>query len=186
MQMEFAFTIPFQDMIIIGVIVFFAFKGFTLGAVRAFFAIFRVYFSFIITLLVYKKIAPVPEATFDMPSWLAQMICFMTVFGVLALTLWIAEHMIRKRMWEPPETSNSLNKVGGIILGLLEGILIMSIITMGIEIYDVPDNARSPLEDAASYKAIKPVAPSIRDFTLGPLSHLRKTGNSSEADDVSQ
>ena len=112
------------------------------------------------------------------------MICFTVIFGVLLFIIWITGRLLRRKSVEPPEPSSSLDKVGGTVLGLLEGLLLVSIISMDINFYPAPKNARSPLEDAVSYKVIKHIAPSIRDFTIMPFSALKNPPDKSETDDL--
>ncbi len=179
-----AFTIPFADFFILGAIAFFAFSGFMRGALRTLFSALRIYFSFIITTIFYERVALLIQVMFDTPSWVAQMICFIIVFGIILFIIWLVGAILSKRI-SKPQTSSGLDKVGGAILGLVEGVLIVSIIIMFIDFYPTP-KARSPLEDAISYKAIKNIAPGIKDLTMRPISRIKHTDKKSKSDDIEE
>jgi uncharacterized membrane protein required for colicin V production len=181
MPVNLAFALPLADIFILGAIGFFAFSGFMRGALRTLFSLLRIYFSFIITVLFYERLALLAQAMIDMPAWLAQIISFVIVFGVVLTIIWIAGAILIKRIAKPPQTSSSLNKIGGTVLGLVEGIFIVSVIIMCIDFYPAHNDARSPMEDAISYKFIKYIAPSIKDFTMNPVSRLRNIANGSKS-----
>ena len=182
MPINTSFTLPFADFFILGAIVFFAFSGFMRGALRTLFSALRIYFSFIFTSLIYERAALPFQALFDMPAWLAQMACFIAIFGIVLTAIWVVGSILIKRMANPPKTSSSLDKIGGIVLGFVEGILIVSLIIMIIDFHPTP-KAHSPLENAVSYKIIKNIAPSIKDFTMRPISRLKHNSAESTSDE---
>ena len=171
--MSFAFTFPLTDILIFGAVILFAFNGFRRGVLRALFGFLRVYFSFIITTLLYERAALFLQATFDISSSLAQMICFTGIFAIFWAIIWVVA-LILKKISTPLQTSSYLSKIGGTILGLVEGTLVVSIVIMGISFYSLPE-IQSPLENAISYRMVKQVAPGIKDFTVGHIPRLKKT-----------
>jgi uncharacterized membrane protein required for colicin V production len=177
-----AFTLPLADILIFGTIVLFAFYGFKRGVLRALFGFLQVYFAFIITTLLYERAALLLQAKFDIPSQLAQMICFTVIFAIFLAMIWVLVFTVKK-VSKPPETSSSLSRIGGAILGVAQGTLIVSIIIMGISFYS-PPIIQSSLENAISYRVIKQVAPGIKDFTVERIPSLKEEADVSESDDL--
>jgi len=182
MSADFAFTLPLTDILIFGTVILFAFSGFKRGVLRALFGFLQVYFSFIITTLLYERAALLLQAAFSISSPLAQMICFTAIFAIFLGIIWVVVFILKK-VSKPPETSSSLSKIGGTILGIAEGVLIVSIIIMGISFYS-PPIIQSPLENAVSYRVIKQIAPGIKDFTVAHIPSLKEETDVSESDDL--
>jgi uncharacterized membrane protein required for colicin V production len=172
--MKFAFILSLSDFLILGVIAFFAFSGFMRGALRALFSTLRVYFSFIITTFFYERAALPLQAILSLPSWLARMISFIFIFGLIIVLIWLIGAIVIKRISKPPPTGNALDKIAGIILGVIEGVLITSIIIMCINFYPGSSETSLPMENSITYRFVKSIAPSIKNFTMGPISRLRE------------
>ena len=183
MSVNVAFIIPVADILFLAIIAFFAFYGFRRGVLKTLSSIFRIYFSFIIAVLFYEKLALVLQAMADMSSASARIVCFATLFGAILSAMWTTEIVLKRRISKVSDPNSGLNKMGGCVLGLLEGILIISIAIMGINFYPIPDGAKPPLEDAISYELIKQVAPGIEYFTLSPFSRLKDISERLESDD---
>ena len=181
MWSNFALALPLADILVFGVIIFFAFRGFMRGALRELFSFLRIYFSFIVAAVLYKKSKSLLQHMFDMPSWLAEMITFIAIFVILLFILWLIGAIVGKRI-SKPESKSKLSKIGGIVLGLAEGVLVVSVIIMVVNFHSSSHEVQSPLEDAVSYKAVEPIAPSIRDFTTRSFSFLKKTSSKPEPD----
>ena len=182
MSANFAFTVPLADILIFGTVILFAFNGLKRGVLRALFGFLQVYFSLIITTLLYERAALLLQATFSISSPLAQMICFTAIFAIFLSILWVLTSTLKK-ISKLPETSGSLSKIGGTILGAAAGILIVSIIIMVIGFYSLPE-IQSPLENAVSYRIIKQIAPGIKDFTVTHIPRLKADSDESESDDL--
>ena len=186
--MEIAYIVPLADLLIFGVIGLFIFYGFKRGALKTLYSILRIYFSFIISIFFYERLALLLQAIFDMSSGVARIICFTTLFVALLVTMWAAGVFLRRRVAKDPDASNGLSRAGGGILGLLESILIISIIIMVVNFYPIPEGTKFPLEGAISYKIIKYIAPGIETFTIGPISRIKDaadmpdSGGSDESD----
>jgi len=165
-----AFAFPLTDILVFGTIALFAFKGFKQGALRSLFGVLRVYLAFIITTLFYEKAALLLQTTSDMPSSVALMICFTTIFAASLAIIWALGSVVKK-FSKGPETSSILSKIGGTVLGLVEGILIVSIVIMDIGFY-FPPETQSSLEGAVFYNTVKHIAPAIKEFTVGHISRL--------------
>jgi uncharacterized membrane protein required for colicin V production len=183
MFMNSGFTIPLSDILMFGVIIFFGFYGYRRGVQKELVSVLRLYFSFIITVLLYERLAILFQALFNAPSWFAQMFCFAFIFVILVGAIWATEIILRKKLSHDTKASSALSKVGGVTLGLLEGILIISILIMAVEFYPTPEGAKYPFEGAVSYKAIKQVAPSIKDFTVRPVSVLKDMSDGTKPGD---
>ena len=168
-----ASVMSLADIIVLGVVIFFAFYGLKRGALRTLYSILRIYFSFIITILFYEKLALLLQANTGITSAVALIVSFTSLFCMLAIIVWLTGVLVRKRIANPPQTDNTLSRIGGIVLGVLESVLLMSIIIMAIDFYPAENKARSPLEDTLSYKVIKNIAPSIESFTTGPIERLK-------------
>lgn len=179
--MNFALAFPLVDILIFGAIILFGFNGFRQGVLRVLVGFLRVYFSFIITTFLYERAAIFLQATFGTSSPLAQTICFAAIFAIFWAVMW-AVGLILKKISKPLQTSGSLSKIGGTILGIVEGMLIVSIVIMGISFYSAPE-IQSPLEDSVSYRLVKQVAPGIKDFTVGRIPRLKET-DTLESDDL--
>ena len=186
MSMNFGFTIPLSDILMLGVIIFFGYYGYRRGVQKELVSVLRLYFSFIITVILYERTAILVQAITNAPSWVAQMLCFTAILAVFISAIWAAEIMLRKKLSQTEKASSVLSKVGGVTLGLLEGILIISIMIMDVEFYPTPEGAKYPFEGAASYKVIKQVAPSIKDFTVKPVSMLKDISDGSEVEDLEE
>jgi len=184
MYMNFGFTVPLSDILMFAVIIFFGYYGFRRGVLKELLSVLRLYFSFIITVLFYEKLAVLTQAILNTPSWFAQMLCFTVILAVLFSAVWAAEVILRKKISQTTKAGSILSKVGGVTLGLLEGILLISIMIMAVEFYPSSDGAKYPFEGAASYKVIKQVAPSIKEYTVRPVSMLKDISNGSEPDDL--
>ncbi len=168
------------------VIIFFGYYGFRRGVLKELLSVLRLYFSFIITVLFYEKLAVLTQAILNTPSWFAQMLCFTVILAVLFSAVWAAEIILRKKISQTTKAGSILSKVGGVTLGLLEGILLMSIMIMAVEFYPSSEGAKYPFEDAASYKVIKQIAPSIKEYTVRPVSMLKDMSDGSELDDTEE
>ena len=182
MSANFAFTVPLADILIFGTVILFAFSGFRRGVLSALFGFIQVYFSFIITTFLYERAALLLQAMIDISSPLAQMVCFTVIFAIFLGIIWVVIFIL-KRISKPLETSGSLSKIGGTILGIAQGVLIVSIIIMAIGLYSLPE-IQSPLENAVSYRIIKQIAPGIKDFTVGHISSLKEESDALESDDL--
>lgn len=183
MSINVAFIIPMADIIFLGIIAFFAFYGFKRGVLRTLYSILRVYFSFIITILFYEKLALLFQAMFDISSVAARIVGFAILFLALVSIIWTIGIFLKKRISKEFNPDSDLSKIGGCVLGLLEGVLIISIGIMDINFYPVPEGAKSPLESAVSYKVIEQVAPGIEHFTISPFSRLREIPDVSKPDE---
>jgi hypothetical protein len=71
-----------------------------------------------------------------------------------------------------PETSSRVSKISGTILGLAEGILMISIVIMIVSFHPGYDRAQIDFKNTISYRTIEPIAPGIRSLTIGPISQL--------------
>ena len=180
------FTIPFSDFLMFGVIIFFGYYGFRRGVQKELISVLRIYFSFIITVILYERLAVLVQALFNAPSWFAQMLCFVVIFVVFVAAIWVIEIILRKKLSQAEKTSSVLSKTGGVTLGLLEGILIISIMIMAVEFYPTPEGAKYPFEGAVSYKFIKQIAPGIKDFTVRPVSALKDISDGSKPEDLEE
>ena len=186
MYINFGFAVLLSDIIMFAVIIFFGYYGFRRGVLKELISVLRLYFSFIITVLLYEKLAVLIQAILNTPSWFAQMLCFTIILGVLFASVWATEIILRKKMTQTTKAGSVLSKVGGVTLGLLEGTLLISIMIMTVEFYPAPDEAKYPFEGASSYNVIKQVAPSIKDYTVRPVSMLKDISNGSESDDTEE
>ena len=175
MTLHLAFIIPFADIFIVATVILFALRGYRRGALLALLSILRVYFSFLITILFYERVALSLQRVFDIPDAPAQAICFIIIFIVSLTVIWVLMALIVRNTPPSPEGVQALSRVVGITSGLIEGILIVSIITMGISIYFAPSDVSSPFEGAISYRAIRQIAPAIRDFTINPIIRAHKS-----------
>lgn len=184
--MNSGFTVPLSDILMFGVIIFFGFYGYRRGVQKELVSVLRIYFSFIITVLLYERLAILLQALFNTPSWFAQMLCFVFIFVILVAATWATEILLRKKLSHDAKASSSLSKVGGVTLGLLEGILIISILIMAVEFYPTPEGAKYPFEGAISYKVIKQIAPSIKDFTVKPVSVLKEMSNGTKPEELEE
>jgi hypothetical protein len=59
----------------------------------------------------------------------------------------------------------------------------VSIIVMWVDFHPMSTEAYSPFENAISYKVVKHIAPSIRDFTIRPFSRFKEKSSTSESED---
>ncbi|MBD3181604.1 hypothetical protein GF312_04875 [Candidatus Poribacteria bacterium] len=167
-QIDISSIIPFPDILIVGTIILFAFRGLKRGVLNALFSTLRIYFSFIIAILLYETIALPIHDKFKIPLAPLQSIIFILLFGLFMVIIWFIMAMLINRIVNPPENATGLDRAGGTAMGVIEGILIVSIIIMGIDLYFSPMGAKSPLEKGISYNFIEPIAPAIKNFTIKP------------------
>jgi uncharacterized membrane protein required for colicin V production len=130
-----------------------------------------VYCSFIAATLLYRKVAKSLLAGLSLPPWATQMTAFVGIFVIFIVTIWLIWAIMSKRI-SKPETSSRVSKISGTILGLAEGVLVISIVIMIISFHPRYDNAQLEIKNTISYKAIEPIAPGIRSLTIGPISQL--------------
>ena len=178
-----AFTVSLADVLIIGVLFLFAFYGSKRGVRGTLNSIFRIYFSFIIAILFYEKLALLLQAMADISSGAASVICFAILFVIFLSTIWTIGVVLKRRVSKTSDPDSSANRMGGAALGLLESVLLISIVIMGVNLYPVSEDAKSPMEDSISYRAIKYVAQGMESFTMPPLSRLKDISNLSEPDE---
>lgn len=174
MQMELAFVLSLADLFLFGIVALFAFVGFVRGVLNQLLSFLRVYFSFIVATLLYRKVAKSLLAGLGLPPWAIQMIAFIAIFVIFIVVVWLIWAIMSKRI-SKPETSSRMSKISGTILGLAEGILLISIVIMIISFHPGYDNAQIDFKNTASYRAIEPIAPGIRSLTIGPISQLTET-----------
>lgn len=178
-----AFTVSLADVLIIGILFLFALYGSKRGVRGTLNSIFRIYFSFIIAILFYEKLALLFQAMVDIPSGAARLICFTVLFAVFLSTIWTIGVVLRRRLSKTSDPDSSANRVGGAALGLLECVLLISIVIISVNFYPISEDTKSPMEKSISYKAIKYVAEGIESFTIAPLSRLKDVSNLSEPDE---
>jgi uncharacterized membrane protein required for colicin V production len=171
MQMELAFILSLADLFLFGIVVLFAFVGFVRGVLNQLLSFLRVYFSFIAATLLYRKVAKSLLAGLSLPPWATQMIAFAGIFVIFIVIIWLIWAIMSKRI-SKPETSSKVSKISGTILGLAEGILVVSIVIMIVSFHPGYGKAQLEFKDTVSYKAIEPIAPGIRSLTIGPISQL--------------
>jgi len=186
MQTDNAFTISLMDIFLFGLLVFFVFYGFRRGTLRTLYGVLRLYFSFIATVFLYEKMALLLQASVNISSTLALMICFASLLFLLLTLVWLIRIFIKGRISKVPDTENNLSKLGGAALGLLEGILVISIIIMVINFYPTSDDTESPLKDTVSYKIIKRIAPGIESLATGPIKRLKDISDGSPSNSESE
>jgi uncharacterized membrane protein required for colicin V production len=174
MQIELAFVLSLADLFLFGIVVLFAFVGFVRGVLNQLLSFLRVYFSFIAATLLYRKVAKSLLAGLSLPPWATQMIAFAGIFVIFIVTIWLIWAIMSKRI-SKPETSSRVSKISGTILGLAEGILMISIVIMIISFHPRYDRAQLEIKNTISYKAIEPIAPGIRSLTIGPISQLTES-----------
>jgi len=177
-----AFTVSLADVLLIGILFLFALYGAKRGVRGTLNSIFRIYFSFIIAILFYEKLALPFQAMANISSGAARVICFATLFAIFLSVVWTTGVVLRKRISKTSDPDSSANRVGGAALGLLESVLLISIVIMGVDLYPASEDAKSPMESSISYKAIKYVAQGMESFTMAPLSRLKDISNLSEPD----
>ena len=178
-----AFTVSLADVLVIGVLFLFAFYGSKRGVRGTLNSIFRIYFSFIIAILLYEKLALILQAMVDIPSGAARLICFAVLFAIFVSTIWTIGVVLRRHISKTSDPDSSASRAGGAALGLLECVLLISIVIIGIGFYPISEDTRSPMEKSISYKAIKYVAEGMESFTHSPLSRLKDISNLSEPDE---
>jgi len=174
MQIELAFVLSLADLFLFGIVVLFAFVGFVRGVLNQLLSFLRVYFSFIAATLLYRKVAKSLLGGLSLPPWAIQMIAFAGVFVIFIVIIWLIWAIMSKRI-SKPETSSKVSKISGTILGLAEGILVISIVIMILSFHPGYDRAELEFKDTVSYKAIEPIAPGIRSLTIGPISQLTES-----------
>ncbi len=174
--MELAFVLSLADLFLFGIAMLFAFVGFMRGVLNQLLSFLRVYFSFIAATLLYRKVAKSLLDGLSLPPWAIQMVAFAGIFVILITTIWLIWAIMSKKI-SKPETSSKVSKISGTILGLAEGILIISIVIMIISFHPGYDRAQINFKDSISYKTIEPIAPGIRSLTIGPISQLKETSD---------
>ncbi len=174
MQMDLAFVLSLADLFLFGIVALFAFVGFVRGILNQLLSFLRVYFSFIVATLLYRKVARSLLNALSLPLWANQMIAFAGIFVIFIATIWLVWAILSKRI-SKPETSSRMSKISGTILGLAEGILLVSIVIMIVSFHPGYDRAQLDFKSSISYKTIEPIAPGIRSLTIGPISQLTES-----------
>ena len=174
MSEDLAFTIPVADFFAAGVIGLLAFNGFRRGVLGAFFTLLRIYLTFIITALSYERAALPFQARLSASTSTSQIFCFITIFVLVFAAAWAVEIVLRRKISESPGGRKKPSRIGGIILGLFQGILLLSILYMNVDFFPASDRGgTSRLEDAFSHKLVRHVAPGIKDLSVDSVSYFR-------------
>ena len=147
------------------------------------YAVIRIYFAFIVTVLLYGRLVLLLQDQVTISSGVACMICFTALFCALIVMVWLISVFVKKRVAKPPEVESSLSRIGGTVLGLIEGALIVSIIIMVVNFYPVEDGAETPLGHTLSYKVLRNLAPGMESIVSRPLKHLKETADGTKADE---
>ena len=147
------------------------------------YAVLRIYFAFIVTVLFYGRLALLLQDQVTISSGVACMFCFTALFVVLIVVVWLISVFVKKRVAKPPEVDSNLSRLGGIVLGLMEGVLIVSIIIMVVNFYPVEDDAETPLGHTLSYKVLRNIAPGMESIISGPFERLKESADRTKTDE---
>lgn len=163
---------PILDVFAVILIGLFIFMGYKSGVLREIFGIVRLLVVFLITILLYGKLAVAFQAAVSsMASWVAQMIAFSVIFVPLSIMLWFIRIMIQGKMNKPPQTISTSMKLLGGIFGLLKGIFVVSLIFMFVDFYHTKDTDQSLFENSVAHSMIGNIAPSAKNIVFGIFSH---------------
>lgn len=149
------------DLFVLGFITLCAFNGLRRGAIKTFFSLLWFYISFIITMLLYEKVAVFFQAVDGKPSYVARIICFSIIF-VLFSTVSKVFNILIIRLLTTFISEGISSRVIGVILGIIEGIFLASIVMMNISFYPKELN----IKNTVSYKMTKNIAQDVNKFTF--------------------
>ncbi|MGQ9608635.1 MAG: CvpA family protein [bacterium] len=149
------------DLFVLGFITLCAFNGLRRGAIRTFFSLLWFYISFIITMLLYERVAVFFQAVDGKPSYIARIICFSIIFVLFSAVSKVFNILII-RLLTILISEGMSSRVIGAILGIIEGIFLASIVMMNISFYPKELN----IKNTVSYKMTKNIAQDVNNFTF--------------------
>ena len=173
MSENLAFTVPVADFFAAGLIGLLALNGFRRGGLGALFTFLRIYLTFIITALSYERAALPFQARLSATTSTSQIFCFITIFVLVFAAAWALEILLRRKISESPGGKKKASRASGIIFGVFQGILLLSIIYMNVDFFpESQQEGTSHLENVFSHKLVKHVAPGIKDFSIESVSYF--------------
>jgi len=158
------------DLFVFGVIILFGFTGYRRGGIKSFISLFLLYLSFIATMILYEKPSLYLQITLDTPSPLARLVCFAIFFAIFVAITRYVNYIITKILTQVL-IRGIISGIIGMFFGAIEGILLISIIFMGIAFYPV----NPPLKDAISFKVMKDIPVNLRDTSLWFLPNMQES-----------
>lgn len=149
------------DLFVLGFIILCAFNGLRRGIVRTFFGLLGFYISFIVTMLLYERVAVFFQVIDGKPSYIARIICFSIIFVLFSAVLKVLNILII-RLLTTFISESTPSRIIGTVLGIIEGIFFASIVMMNISFYP----KEISLKNSVSYKLMKNLAKDVNSFTI--------------------
>lgn len=149
------------DLFVLGFIILCAFNGLRRGLVRTFFGLLGFYITFIVTMLLYERVAVFFQAIDGKPSYAARIICFSIIFILFSAILKVLNILII-RLLTTFISEGTPSRIIGTVLGIIEGVFLASIVMMNVSFYP----KEITLKNSVSYKLMKNIAQDINRFTM--------------------
>ena len=138
------------DIVVAGIVAFFALNGYKRGGVKSFLSLLLLFVVTVVTLFLYERPAIFLQVSLEASSSLSRVVCFSSIFIVLYAASRIAFYMLSKLV---PKimVRGFIGGIFGIIFGIAEALLFVGIIFMNIAFYPI----KPPLSDSLSFTLLK-------------------------------
>jgi membrane protein required for colicin V production len=140
------------DILVVGIMVFFALNGYKRGGFKAFLSLLLLFIVVVITLFLYERPAMFLQVSLEASSSFAKVLCFSIIFVVLYPVSRFVFHLFSK-LTPNIMVKGSIIGILGVIFGAAEAILFIGIIFMNIAFYPV----KPPLSDSLSFMLLKDI-----------------------------
>jgi len=154
-------TIIIFDVFVFLIIILAGINGFKKGGMRAFLGFLWIYISFILSAILYMRIAVFLQVTFETTSPSAKIIGFVPIF-ILVFAITRVFNFLLTRLLKTYLLNSVFGSSIGAIFGAMEAILLISIIFMNMAFYPV----HPPLSDSISFKIFNDLPYQVRNYSL--------------------
>jgi len=143
------------------------FLGFRAGLFKKIFGIVSFFVGLIFGTRLMSPLGRVLHQSFGFAIELSYVLAFFLVFAGVVLI----QNIISKKIGDFNAGTVLLNRVGGTLLGLIQGALAASLFLLMLSVFDVPSD--SVRRDSVLYKATLNIAPRLFDLCMGIIPESR-------------
>ncbi|MDW7681138.1 MAG: CvpA family protein [bacterium] len=146
------------DLIIVGVLLFFIYRGFKRGFIKEFMSFFGILVSLILAVRYMSTITAALYGALELPQSIVTVIAFLIIFiPVMLLFRWVSKKL--KLISRFSFTLGNLDRIAGITIGLIKGAIFISICTMVISLSNLSMLFRQEVQSSQLFRPMKQVLP---------------------------
>ena len=147
------------DIIILIILAIFCIKGFFRGFIMEAFTLVGLILAYVIALREMSALAALIGRAVRVPPWLATALSFFLIFIIVIVFCRIMAGALRKLMrWS---LLGSLDRGGGVIIGIIKGALVTSLLALLISMIPVTEEMRQIQRDSYLFGRVRNVAPAV-------------------------